>query len=78
MMRKSCMQIIGDNIILREIKPEDTNRIIEWRNKDWVRSNFIYQNPFTKESHEKWLKEFQSMQKIVPGTKHLLTIRING
>lgn len=31
-----------------------------------------------EESHEKWLKEFQSMQKIVPGTKHLLTIRING
>lgn len=31
-----------------------------------------------EESHQKWEKEFKSMQKIVPGTKHLLTIRING
>ena len=28
--------------------------------------------------HDLWLKEFQSNQKIIPGTKQLLTIRING
>ncbi|MFZ4413822.1 MAG: DEAD/DEAH box helicase [Bacteroidales bacterium] len=28
--------------------------------------------------HELWLKEFQSNQKIIPGIKQLLTIRING
>lgn len=28
--------------------------------------------------HENWLKEFQSNQKIIPGIKQLLTLRING
>jgi superfamily II DNA or RNA helicase len=28
--------------------------------------------------HEKWLKDFNSNQKIIPGIKQLLTIRING
>ena len=31
-----------------------------------------------EKEHESWLKEFQSNQKIIPGTKQLLTIRING
>jgi hypothetical protein len=28
--------------------------------------------------HENWLREFQSNQKVIPGIKQLLTIRING
>ena len=28
--------------------------------------------------HENWLKEFQSNQKIIPGIKQLVTIRIDG
>ena len=28
--------------------------------------------------HENWMREFQSNQKIIPGIKELLTIRING
>lgn len=28
--------------------------------------------------HEEWLKEFQINQKVIPGIKHLITIRING
>ena len=28
--------------------------------------------------HEKWMKEFQTNRKIIPGTKQLLTIRIDG
>lgn len=31
-----------------------------------------------EEEQQKWLKDFKSMKKIIPGTKHLLTIRING
>ena len=31
-----------------------------------------------EKEHDIWLKEFQSNQKIIPGTKQLLTIRING
>jgi hypothetical protein len=28
--------------------------------------------------HENWIKSFESNQKIIPGIKQLLTIRING
>ena len=31
-----------------------------------------------EETHESWMKEFESNKKIVPGKKQLLTIRING
>lgn len=35
---------------------EDTERIIAWRNTSNVRSQFVYQKPFTAEGHEKWMK----------------------
>ncbi len=50
------MNIMRDGITLREITPEDTDQIIAWRNKDWVRSNFVYQSLFTRKSHENWYK----------------------
>ena len=31
-----------------------------------------------EKEHENWLREFQSNQKVIPGIKQLLTIRING
>ena len=31
-----------------------------------------------EKEHEKWMKEFQTNRKIIPGTKQLLTIRIDG
>lgn len=48
------MKIMRDGITLREIEPGDTEQIVKWRNKDWVRSNFVYQSLFTRESHENW------------------------
>lgn len=42
---------------LRLMTDRDTGKIIEWRNKDFVRKNFIYQKPFTEESHLKWIRE---------------------
>lgn len=42
---------------IRPITPEDTEKIVAWRNKDFVRKNFIYQQPFTVEGHKAWLKE---------------------
>lgn len=42
---------------LRLMTVEDTRKIIEWRNKDFVRKNFIYQDFFTEESHLKWIRE---------------------
>ena len=47
----------GEKIFLRAIQLEDTNRIIKWRNQEFVRKNFIDQRMFTKETHEKWMKE---------------------
>ncbi len=42
-------------IFLRPMTLEDTDLIIEWRNSRSVRSNFIYQEPFTREGHENWI-----------------------
>lgn len=43
-------------IYLRLMTYEDTNRIVAWRNSDAVRKNFIYQELFTRESHENWIR----------------------
>lgn len=43
-------------IYLRLMTYEDTDDIVNWRNKDSIRKNFIYQGLFTKESHENWIK----------------------
>lgn len=43
-------------IYLRPITYGDTDNIIRWRNTDFVRKNFIYQELFTKETHENWMK----------------------
>lgn len=46
----------GKNIYLRSITYDDTDNIIRWRNHESVKRNFIYQEVFTKESHEQWLQ----------------------
>lgn len=43
-------------IYLRMMTGEDTDRIVAWRNSDAVRRNFIYQELFTRESHENWIR----------------------
>lgn len=51
------MMIEGEKVILRPISAEDTESILRWRNKEAVRSNFIYRETLTREEHEKWLEE---------------------
>lgn len=51
------MQMIEERLRLRPITPADTDQIVTWRNRDFVRKNFIYQKPFTREGHETWLRE---------------------
>lgn len=46
--------IQGERVQLRPITMEDTANIIFWRNQLFVRQNFIYQKPFTVESHHQW------------------------
>ncbi len=43
-------------IYLRLMTGEDTDLIVNWRNSDAVRKNFIYQELFTRESHENWIR----------------------
>lgn len=47
----------AEKLHLRPITPADTEKVVTWRNQDFVRKNFIYQKPFTKEGHETWLRE---------------------
>ena len=46
--------MIEKKISIRPITENDTNKIIEWRNKPSVKQYFIYREPFTRESHLNW------------------------
>lgn len=46
-----------EKVYLRPITAADTAKIVTWRNKEFVRKNFIYQKPFTEEGHMAWLRE---------------------
>ena len=63
MERYSCLE--GEDIYLRPIAIEDTDNIIKWRNSDAVRTNFIYQEPFTRQSHLHWLETMVEAGKVV-------------
>lgn len=43
-------------LYLRPMEISDTERIVNWRNQDFVRKNFIYQDLFTKERHLSWVR----------------------
>lgn len=60
-----CQRIEGADIYLRLMNREDTDDIIRWRNTDSVRRNFIYQEPFTREGHEKWIETMVDTGKAV-------------
>ena len=57
MDKKQETALEGQDIYLRLMGEEDTDNIIRWRNSDFVRRNFIYQKPFTREGHENWIRE---------------------
>lgn len=44
-----------NGIYLRKMEVSDAEKIVEWRNKDRVRRNFIYQELFTIEGHLNWM-----------------------
>jgi len=43
-------------VSLRLMNKEDTDRIVRWRNQDFVRQCFIYRGDFTREGHENWIR----------------------
>lgn len=52
-------------IYLRPMTHRDTDLIVAWRNSDKVRRNFIYQDLFTREGHESWIKNMVETGKAV-------------
>ena len=46
----------GKDIYLRKMTEDDTDLIVKWRNQDFVRENFIYQKPFTRQGHRSWIE----------------------
>ncbi len=55
----------GAGIYLRLMTHADTDRIVAWRNSESVRRNFIYQELFTRESHENWIKTMVETGRVV-------------
>lgn len=46
-----------DNIYLREITYEDTKKVLDWRNSEFVQKYFIYQEKITEKEHLEWLNQ---------------------
>ncbi len=44
-------------IFLRPITEADTDMIVRWRNNPRVRRNFVFRETFSRELHERWLRE---------------------
>lgn len=59
------MILQGKNIYLRLMTEKDTDLIVRWRNKDFVRKNFIYQKPFTAEGHLQWIETMIKTGRVV-------------
>lgn len=52
-------------VYLRPMTFADTDLIVFWRNQDAVRQNFIYQELFTRESHEHWIHTMVETGRVV-------------
>ncbi|MBE5873362.1 MAG: GNAT family N-acetyltransferase [Lachnospiraceae bacterium] len=52
-------------IYLRPMTEADTDNIVKWRNTDAVRKNFIYQELFTRQGHEAWVKNMVGTGKVI-------------
>lgn len=52
-------------VYLRLMTEKDTDLIVKWRNTDAVRRNFIYQELFTRQGHENWVKNMVNTGKVV-------------
>lgn len=64
-MKKTDKELIGNRIILRPITMDDTELIIKWRNTESVRQNFIFQEIFTAEIHNRWMENEVASGKVV-------------
>ncbi len=49
------LKIVGEQVYLRPITVEDTDKVLKWRNSEIVVKNFIYRKEVTREDHLNWL-----------------------
>lgn len=57
--------LLGEEMYLRPMELADTGLIIKWRNEEFVRRNFIYRKPFTREGHLNWVETMINTGKAV-------------
>lgn len=55
----------SQRLLLRPITAGDTDLIVLWRNRDFVKNNFLYREELTPEIHTNWLKTMVSMGKVI-------------
>lgn len=53
------------DIYLRPMEEKDTDLVVKWRNEEFVRQNFIYRKPFTKEGHQNWIETMIKTGKVI-------------
>ncbi len=46
----------GELVSLRMITEDDTELVVDWRNNERVRDNFVFREHFTSKLHEDWLE----------------------
>lgn len=59
------IRIQGEQIYLRPITIEDTDKVVAWRNDSRVVENFIYRKPITRQEHLNWMKNKVDTGKVV-------------
>lgn len=57
--------LYGKNILLSPICEEDTDLIVSWRNKENVKSKFIFKQNFTRNMHLEWFENMVVTGKVV-------------
>lgn len=55
----------GAGIYLRLMDGGDTDTIVAWRNTDAVRRRFVYQETFTRQGHEAWIRNMVETGRVV-------------
>lgn len=48
---------VNDNLSVRPITMDDTDLIVEWRNKPRIMNNFLVRVPITHEDHVHWMRD---------------------
>lgn len=65
----------GEKIALRKMTEDDTDLIVGWRNKEFVRERFLYRKPFTRQGHKNWIETQIKTGRVV---QFMICLKENG